>query len=142
MSFESKVFIFRVKGIVICIPTPLHDSMIELACKYKKHIFCEKPISMTLDGTIKCYALAKAANVALFCALNRRFDPALAKIQKQVASGRIGKLQLITSIGRDHPEPPENFFSAGSGMESKCFHSFFGMTALICRKHVRGHGYP
>jgi len=105
----------RVQGIVICVPTRLHDDVIALACKYKKHIFCEKPVSASLDGTVKSYALAKAANVTLLCALNRRFDPALLKVQKQVASGRIGKLQLITSIGRDHPEPPAEYFNAGSG---------------------------
>jgi len=105
----------KVNGIVICVPTRLHDSVIELACKYKKHIFSEKPISATVEGTVKSYALAKAANVTLFCALNRRFDPALVKIQKQVASGKIGKLQLVTSIGRDHPEPPAEYFNAGSG---------------------------
>lgn len=107
--------LFRVKGVLICVPTPLHDSVIELACKYKKHIFCEKPVSATLEGTVKSYERAKAANVTLLCALNRRFDPALAKVQAQVASGRVGKLQLITSFVRDHPEPPAAFFKAGSG---------------------------
>jgi len=105
----------RVKAIAVCAPTHLHDSVIELACKYKKDIFCEKPISATVEGTVKSYQLAKDANVTLFCALNRRFDPVLVKVQKQVASGRLGKLQLITNTGRDHPEPPENYFSAGSG---------------------------
>jgi len=105
----------QLKAVFVCHPTRFHESVIELVCKYKKDIFCEKPISVTVEGTLKSYAAAKQAGVTLMCALNRRFDPAFVKLQKKVAAGEIGKLQLINAIGRDPPALMGNYDSTGYG---------------------------
>ncbi|WP_342351572.1 Gfo/Idh/MocA family oxidoreductase [Marinococcus halophilus] len=40
-----------IDAIFICSPTSTHAEIIEKAAKYNKHIFCEKPISFSLEET-------------------------------------------------------------------------------------------
>jgi len=105
----------RVTGVVICSPTSTHVDIIERSCAAGKHVFCEKPISYTVEETTKCYSAAERNNVQLFCGLNRRFDPAFRKIYAKVKAGEIGTPQLLTHNNRDHPEPKEAFLAAASG---------------------------
>lgn len=69
----------------------------------------------TIEETEKCYSFAEKHNIQLFCALNRRFDPAYRKIYNKVKGGEIGRLQLIVHNNRDHPEPKEAFLTTGTG---------------------------
>jgi len=105
----------RVVGIVICSPTSTHVNIIESACAAGKHVFCEKPISYTVEETAKCYTAAERNNVQLFCGFNRRFDPAIRKVYTKVRAGQIGTPQLLVHNNRDHPEPKETFLAASSG---------------------------
>jgi myo-inositol 2-dehydrogenase/D-chiro-inositol 1-dehydrogenase len=39
----------EIDAVIICSPTDKHAEHIVKAAKHKKHIFCEKPIDLTLD---------------------------------------------------------------------------------------------
>merc|ERR1712110_991085 len=61
--------------VYICTPTDKHFDIVENCVRNAKTVMCEKPISCSNRDTIKCYQLARNANVGLFCAFNRRYDP-------------------------------------------------------------------
>jgi predicted dehydrogenase len=82
---------------VIDIVTP-NDSHAEIAiaaAKAGKHIFCEKPISRTLDEAKAMRDAVKAAKVRNMLAFNYRRTPAVQLAKKYIAEGALGKLHTF-----------------------------------------------
>ncbi len=61
---------------VITTPTFSHEEIVVASLEAGKHVFCEKPLAPTVEGVRNCYRMAEEADRVLFCAFNRRFDPA------------------------------------------------------------------
>ena len=43
----------------ICLPTFLHEQYVLLAGRYKKHILCEKPVTLSLESMDRMLAAVK-----------------------------------------------------------------------------------
>lgn len=71
-----------IDAIFICSPTAVHAQMIKEAAEAKKHIFCEKPVSFSLDETSEALAAVRKHGVTLQVGFNRRFDPHFKKIKR------------------------------------------------------------
>ncbi len=53
------------------------------ACtKAGKHIFCEKPISLSLEGTVNVIKLVRDSGVKFMTAFNRRYDSNFARMHQ------------------------------------------------------------
>lgn len=79
----------------ICTPTNLHCEMTVKAAEAGKHVFCEKPIALTVEDGRAMIDACKKAGVRLFVGLVVRFFPQYAAAQQAVASGQIGKVGVI-----------------------------------------------
>ncbi|WEY87371.1 inositol 2-dehydrogenase [Bacillus subtilis] len=103
-----------IDAIFICSPTAVHAQMIKEAAEAKKHIFCEKPVSFSLDETSEALAAVRKHGVTLQVGFNRRFDPHFKKIKTIVENGEIGTPHLLKITSRD-PEPPNIDYVRTSG---------------------------
>ena len=74
-SFEEMVESQEVVAVVISSPMNTHAMYIELAASAGKHIFCEKPLDLSLSKTRNAHIKAEQAGVKLMTGFNRRFDP-------------------------------------------------------------------
>jgi len=110
----------RVKCVLISTPTNFHVATILAAVKAKKHVMCEKPISLDLKEIDECYGEAAKNGVHLLCAFQRRHDASFAKLQKAVVDGLIGQTQVIKTTSRDHPAPNPAFLKTSGGMFHDC----------------------
>ena len=86
-----------------------------MAAAAGKHILCEKPLALTIDGVDAAIAAARGANVFLQVGFMRRYDPAYAEARKRIEAGEIGTPIIFRSIGRDREPPPLSFYKSGSG---------------------------
>ena len=99
----------RVQAVLVANPTNYHVQTILAAVqvisveslsvcseymKAKKHVLCEKPISLSLKEIDECYAEATKNGVRLLCGFQRRHDASFAKLQKAVMDGLIGETQV------------------------------------------------
>ena len=64
-----------IEAVVICSPTDTHAQYIIEAAEAGKHIFCEKPVDLTLEAIKRAIAAVEKAGVKLMVGFNRRFDP-------------------------------------------------------------------
>ena len=94
---------------LICTSTDTHADLIVKAAQAGKHIFCEKPVSLSLDKIDSSLAAVKAAGVQLQVGFNRRFDSNFMRVRQAVASGEIGTPNLIHIISRDPAPPPISY---------------------------------
>jgi inositol 2-dehydrogenase len=102
-------------AVVIASPSRFHLSAVQTAAAAGKHILCEKPLALTIDGVDDAIAAARSANVLLQVGFMRRYDPAYAEAYKRIEGGEIGTPVIFRSIGRDREPPPLSFYKSGSG---------------------------
>lgn len=81
----------KIDAVAICTPTFLHAKMAEFAADKKKHIFCEKPLALSLTEADRMIEAVKMNNVKSMTGHILRFWPAYTKIKEIVDSGEIGK---------------------------------------------------
>ena len=90
-----------VDGVVITAPARSHTDLVVAAAAAGKHVFCEKPMALTLADADRAIAAAEQAGVVLQVGFNRRFAPGFAAARAAVDAGRIGTPQLLRSLTRD-----------------------------------------
>ena len=105
-----------VEAVAICTPTNTHYQMILDAAAARKHIFCEKPLDLSVDKIREINARVQACGVQLMVGFNRRFDPNFLKVHEIVKSGRIGEPQILKITSRDPSPPPEAYIRASGGI--------------------------
>jgi myo-inositol 2-dehydrogenase/D-chiro-inositol 1-dehydrogenase len=103
-----------IQAIFICSPTNTHADIIKEAAAAGKHIFCEKPVSFSVEETEEALAAVEKAGVKLQVGFNRRFDPNFRKIHTLVQRGEIGTPHILRITSRD-PEPPDVDYIKSSG---------------------------
>lgn len=90
-----------VDGVLITAPARSHTELVVAAAAAGKHVFCEKPMALTLADADRAIAAAEQAGVVLQVGFNRRFAPAFAAARAAIDAGRIGTPQLLRSLTRD-----------------------------------------
>jgi myo-inositol 2-dehydrogenase / D-chiro-inositol 1-dehydrogenase len=103
-----------IQAVIICSSTDTHSDFVIKAAQAGKHIFCEKPVDLTVAKVCAALDAVKKANVKLMVGFNRRFDHNFRRVRDLVESGAIGEPHLIKITSRD-PAPPPPSYVAGSG---------------------------
>ncbi|MBS4208881.1 inositol 2-dehydrogenase [Bacillus sp. FJAT-50079] len=104
----------EIDAVFICSPTDTHVPIILQAAEKGKHIFCEKPISFSIEETEAALAAVEKAGVHLQVGFNRRFDRNFLKIHETIKNGVIGEPHIVRITSRD-PEPPPVEYIKNSG---------------------------
>ncbi len=105
-----------VEAVVICSPTDTHAQYIIEIAQAGKHIFCEKPVDLSLEVIQGALEAVKKAGVKLMVGFNRRFDPNFIKIKQLVEAGNIGDPHILKITSRDPAPPPAEYSAVSGGM--------------------------
>lgn len=73
-------------------PSNVHKEIALAAAKAGKHIFCEKPLALTLADSREMLQAADESGVAHMVGFNYRFSPAVKLAKKLVESGKLGTI--------------------------------------------------
>ncbi len=98
-------------GVIVCTPHSQHAQQIIAAAKAKKHVFCEKPLTLTRKDAVAAVEACKANGVVLAVGHEHRFKPVTSDVLRMVRSGELGTIQ-ITEASLTHPIrplPPDNW---------------------------------
>jgi predicted dehydrogenase len=79
-----------VDAVVLCTPHSMHGAQVVAAAAAKKHIYCEKPFTLTKREAEDAVAAVKKAGVTLALGYNRRVHPEMIKLREMVRSGELG----------------------------------------------------
>ena len=105
-SYEKMLKDPEVEAVVICTPTFLHKDMVVRAAEEGKHIFCEKPLTVTVEEAKECLRAVEKAGVKLQVGYMRRFDYAYRRAKEKIEKGEIGEPLVFVGIARDPGAPP------------------------------------
>jgi UDP-2-acetamido-3-amino-2,3-dideoxy-glucuronate N-acetyltransferase len=87
----------NIKGVVIAVPAALHYELVDKALRAGKHVFVEKPLSLTYGEGEKLVNLAAQQGKILFVGHILQYHPAVVRLKELVKRGAIGRLQYIYS---------------------------------------------
>ncbi|WP_339290662.1 Gfo/Idh/MocA family oxidoreductase [Paenibacillus sp. FSL W8-0187] len=73
-------------------PSDAHKEISIAAAKAGKHIFCEKPLALTLADAREMLQAAQEAGVTHMVGFNYRFSPAVRLAKKLIEGGRLGQI--------------------------------------------------
>ncbi|MCJ8013736.1 Gfo/Idh/MocA family oxidoreductase [Paenibacillus sp. KQZ6P-2] len=73
-------------------PSDMHKEIALAAAKAGKHLFCEKPLALSLKDSREMLAAAEAAGIKHMVGFNYRFAPAVQLARKLIQEGRLGKI--------------------------------------------------
>lgn len=126
-----------VEAVVICSPTDTHANYIVDAARAGKHIFCEKPVDLSLEVIKGAINEVNKAGVKLMVGFNRRFDPNFLKIKELVDEGKIGEPHILKITSRDPAPPPAKYSATSGGMFMDMTIHDFDMARYIAGSEVK-----
>ena len=122
-----------IDAMVIASPTDTHSELIHRAAAAGKHIFCEKPVDLSVPRAAECAAAVKAAGVACMIGFQRRFDPTFAEAQARLARGEIGEPEMLVITSRDPGAPSAQYLKASGGIfRDMLIHDFDIFRWILC----------
>jgi inositol 2-dehydrogenase len=126
-SIEMLVERNDVQAIIITSPSKYHARGIQVAGEAGKHVFCEKPLALTLEDADAALNSVAKAGVQFQIGFMRRYDPAYASARKRIEAGEIGDPVIFKSVGRDKEPPPPSFLQSnvnGTLFSDAAIHDF------------------
>jgi predicted dehydrogenase len=91
-----------IQGVVLCTPHTQHTEQIIAAANAGKHVFCEKPLSMTRADVLRAIKAVNDNKVALAVGHERRFEPPVLEAMRIIQSGELGTpLQVEANFSQD-----------------------------------------
>jgi predicted dehydrogenase len=102
MSFERALADPAVQGVVLCTPHTQHTEQIVAAASAKKHVFCEKPLSMSRADVLRAVKACVEYDVTLAVGHEKRFEPPVQEAFRLAKAGELGTLlQVEANFSQD-----------------------------------------
>jgi predicted dehydrogenase len=86
-----------IDAVVFATPHTQHPEQVIRAAGAGKHVFVEKPFSLSVADAKRARAAADKAGIVLAVGFNRRFHPSMEMLRHAVTSGRLGTLVTISA---------------------------------------------
>jgi predicted dehydrogenase len=89
-DYEAVLADPNVEAVVLATPHSMHGAQVVAAANAKKHIFCEKPFTLTKREAEDAVAAVRKAGVTLALGYNRRIHPEMIKLRDMMRAGELG----------------------------------------------------
>jgi len=91
-SYDALIVNPKVQAVVLATPHSMHAGQVVAAAAAGKHVFCEKPFTLTKETAEEAVAATKKAGVTLGLGYNRRFHPEITKLRNRIRTGDLGTI--------------------------------------------------
>ena len=81
-----------IKAVALATPHTQHVDEVVAVAEAGKHVFCEKPLALTREGTARAITACRDAGVVLGIGTDKRYFPAIAEVIRLAQSGELGPL--------------------------------------------------
>src|SRR6516225_1863139 len=82
----------EIEAVVLATPHSMHGAQVIAAAAAKKHVFCEKPFTLTKREAEDAVAAVRKARVTLALGYNRRLHPEMTKLRDMIRGGELGTI--------------------------------------------------
>jgi predicted dehydrogenase len=89
-SYDGLLHHGGVDAVVLATPHSMHATQVMAAAAAGKHVYCEKPFTLTKREAEDAVAAVRKAGVVLAVGYNRRFHPEMTKLRDMIRGGELG----------------------------------------------------
>jgi len=118
----------RVDAVVVATPPFLKKEITLAAADKHKHVFCEKPMTLSLKDADEMVSAVKRSGIRFQVGYQKRSDTSFMAARKAVEEGKVGKILLVTAHNRDTPTTVAGWSAdpkkSGSVFLDTCSHDF------------------
>jgi predicted dehydrogenase len=101
-SFDDALKDPAVQGVVLCTPHTLHTDQIVKAANAGKHVFCEKPLSLSRPDVLRAVDAINNKKLVLAVGHEKRFEPPIQEALRMIKEGELGvPLQIEANFVQD-----------------------------------------
>lgn len=108
-NLEALLEAEELDAVVISSSTSAHADNVVTCTAAGLHIFCEKPLALTLSDCDRAIAAAEKTGIRLMMGHVRQFDAGHIEAKRLIETGAIGKPLVFRSISGDVDPPPPSF---------------------------------
>lgn len=134
-SYEAVLQDPEVDAVILATPHSQHQAQIEAAAAAGKHVYVEKPITLSAATARDAVEVVRKAGVTLGLGFNRRYAPAFVEMMRRIDADEIGE---VLHVEGQHSGPtgyklqPGNWRSTrteapGGGMTARGIHTLDSM---------------
>ncbi len=118
-----------IEAIAICAPVQFHVEIALAALDAGKHLFIEKPLSLTLEECDRLIDRAAGLSLQIMLGFNTRWHRLTRQARTMFQQGTVGPLEvvrsnLLTNYNKDLPEWRKRRISGGGGLLEMAMHHF------------------
>ena len=101
-SFDAALRDPAVQAVILCTPHTQHTEQIIAAANARKHVFCEKPLSLSRSDVLRAVKACNDNEVALAVGHEKRFEPPVQEVFRLAKAGELGTLlQIEANFSQD-----------------------------------------
>jgi predicted dehydrogenase len=97
-DMESLLAREDVEMVVVTVPNDKHADIIEQCARAGKHVFVEKPISVTVEHALRIDRVVKETGIKFLCGHSSRRLGALRKMKEMIDTKEIGEVSAIEAV--------------------------------------------
>lgn len=110
-DYRDMLEIPELDAVVITTPTSTHREIVVDAAEKGKMIFCEKPLSISLEEAAEMKDVVENAGIFFYMGFMRRFDPGYSAAKNRILKGEIGNPIVFKATSRDPFRPSLEFLN-------------------------------
>lgn len=101
-NYEEFLKISEMEAVILCTPHLQHADQIINAAHAGKHVFCEKPLCLTLSDAQRAIKSCAQHKLVLGIGHERRFEPSVISLRREIQEGVFGEiLQIEANFSQD-----------------------------------------
>lgn len=86
----------QVDAVAVNTPPKLHEEMVLQALRHGKHVLCEKPLALSVEGCEKIKQLQEETGLVVLPGHNYAFTPSLMKMEELIKDKKVGELETLS----------------------------------------------
>ena len=94
---EELLALEEIDGVIVDTPDVFHHDLVMRSVRAGKHIFCEKPLAVTVEEAREMYEAAREANLHTVVGFSNRWNTAANNIRKLIEDDVIGEIVHVHS---------------------------------------------
>jgi inositol 2-dehydrogenase len=112
-SVEALIERKDIQAVAVVTPAKFHGAAVKACARAGKDIFCEKPLTLTVEEADEVLSVTAKAGVRLQPGHVRRYDPSHVRAKQRIEAGEIGDPVIFKSLARDPAPPPVSYMQSG-----------------------------
>jgi myo-inositol 2-dehydrogenase/D-chiro-inositol 1-dehydrogenase len=133
-SLEALLAAESLDAVCITSSTSAHADNVVQCAAAGLHVFCEKPLALSLADCERAISTAEGAGVKLMVGHVRQFDGGHVEAKRHIDAGAIGRPLVFRSISGDVDPPPPSFANpavSGGLILDAMYHDFYLARRLL-----------